>query len=68
VATEFKSRGYIVRVLARSPEKLDRIKDEIDEIVNGEITKPDSIKDICDGIDIVFSSVGITKQKSKLTF
>jgi uncharacterized protein YbjT (DUF2867 family) len=68
VAKEFKSRGYYVRVLARSPEKLDRMKDEIDEIVKGEITEPDSIKDICNGIDIVFSSVGITKQKSKLTF
>jgi len=68
VAKEFKSRGHFVRVLARSPEKLDRMKDEIDEIVKGEITEPDSIKDICNGIDIVFSSVGITKQKSKLTF
>ena len=68
MAKEFKSRGYFVRVLARSTEKLDRMKDEIDEIVKGEITEPDSIKDICNGIDIVFSSVGITKQKSKLTF
>ena len=68
VAKEFKSRGHFVRVLARSPEKLDRMKDEIDEIVKGEITEPDSIKDICNGIDIVFSSVGITKQKSKLTW
>jgi len=68
VAKEFKSRGHFVSLLARSPEKLDHIKDEIDDIVKGEITEPDSIKDICDGIDIVFSSVGITKQKSKLTF
>jgi uncharacterized protein YbjT (DUF2867 family) len=68
VVKEFKSRGYFVRVLARSPEKLDCMKDEIDEIVKGEITEPDSIKEICNGIDIVFSSVGITKQKSKLTF
>ncbi len=68
VAKEFKSQGHFVRLLARSPEKLDHIKDEIDEIVKGEITEPDSIKDICNGIDIVFSSVGITKQKSKLTW
>lgn len=68
MAKEFKSRGYFVRALARSPEKLDHMKDEIDEVVKGEITEPESLKDICNGIDIVFSSVGITKQKSKLTF
>ncbi len=68
VVREFKSRGYYVRALARSPQKLEPLKDNIDEIVIGEITNPESINDICDGVDIVFSSVGITKQKTKLTF
>ena len=68
VGREFKSRGHFVRVLARSPHKLDYMKDEIDEIVKGEITEPMSIKGICEGIDVVFSSIGITRQKGKLTF
>lgn len=68
VAKEFKSRGHYVRFLARSPHKLDHMKDEIDEIVKGEITEPMSIKGICEGIDVVFSSIGITRQKGKLTF
>ncbi|MFC1888255.1 SDR family oxidoreductase [Thermodesulfobacteriota bacterium] len=68
VAREFKSRGHFVRALARSARKLDHMKDEFDEIVEGEITVPESIKDVCDDIDVVFSSVGITKQKDKLTF
>jgi len=68
VVKEFKSRGYYVRALARSPQKLDALKDAIDETVIGEITDPESIKDVCEGMDIVFSSVGITKQKGKLTF
>ncbi len=68
VAREFKAQGHFVRALARSPRKLDPIKDLIDEIVTGEITRPDSITSICDGIDIVFSSVGITRQKGNLTF
>lgn len=68
VAREFKSRGHFVRALARSAHKLDCMKEELDEIVEGEITKPQSIEGICDGIDVVFSSVGITKQKDKLTF
>lgn len=68
VAKEFKSRGHFVRALARSPHKLDAMKEELDEIVKGEVTEPESIKDVCDGIDVVFSLIGITKQKDKLTF
>jgi uncharacterized protein YbjT (DUF2867 family) len=68
VAREFKSRGHFVRALARSPHKLDDMRDELDEIVPGEVTSPESIKDVCDGIEVVFSSVGMTKQKSKLTW
>ncbi len=68
VIKEFKSRGYFVRALARSPQKLESLKNDIDEVVIGEVTNPESIKDVCKGIDVVFSSVGITKQKSKLTF
>ena len=68
VAREFKSRDYFVRALARDPRKLDHVKPDLDEIVKGEITAPESLAGICDDIDIVFSSVGITKQKGKLTF
>jgi uncharacterized protein YbjT (DUF2867 family) len=68
VAKEFKSRGHYVRALARSPHKLDDMRDELDEIVPGEVTDPESIKDVCDGMEVVFSSVGITKQKGKLTW
>jgi uncharacterized protein YbjT (DUF2867 family) len=68
VAKELKSRGHFVRALARSPSKLDYMKDEIDEIVQGEITIPQTIENVCEGIDVVFSSVGITKQKGRATF
>ncbi len=68
VARELKKRGCFVRALARSPEKLDSIRDELDEVVVGEVTQPDTLAGICDGIDVVFSSIGITKQKGKLTF
>ncbi len=68
VSKEFKSRGCFVRALARSPQKLSYMKDELDEIVKGEVTEPESIKDICNGIDVVFSSIGMTKQKGKLIF
>ena len=68
VAQEFKARGYLVRALARSPEKLGNIQDSLDEIVQGEITRPETLAHICDGVDVVFSSIGITRQKDGLTF
>jgi len=68
VAREFKSQGHFVRALARSPEKLDGLDPAPDEIVGGEITGPETLSHVCDNIDIVFSSVGITRQKDKLTF
>jgi len=68
VAREFKKRGYFVRALARSAEKLKGMEDELDEIVVGEVTKPGTIRDVCEGMDVVFSSVGVTRQKDGLTF
>jgi uncharacterized protein YbjT (DUF2867 family) len=68
VAQEFKARGHFVRALARSPEKLNSVKGSLDEIVQGEVTRPETLEEVCEGIDIVFSSVGITKQKDDLTF
>jgi uncharacterized protein YbjT (DUF2867 family) len=68
VAQEFKKRGYFVRALARSATKLDDIRDSIDETIEGEITQPETIARVCGGIDLVFSSVGITRQKDGLTF
>jgi uncharacterized protein YbjT (DUF2867 family) len=68
VAREFKGRGYYVRALARSSKKLDHMGDSLDEVVQAEVTQPVTLEGTCDGIDVVFSSVGITKQKGKLTF
>lgn len=68
VAREFKSQGHFVRALARSPEKLDGIDPAPDEIFEGEVTRPETLTHLCEGIDIVFSSVGITRQKDRLTF
>lgn len=68
VAREFKKRGYFVRALARSPERVGTLAEDIDEVVFGEITKPGMLEGLCDGMDVVFSSVGITKQKDGLSF
>ena len=66
VVKTLKDRGFWVRALGRTEAKLDPIKEFADELVIGEVTNPDSLYGLCDGIDVVFSSVGITRQKDGL--
>ncbi len=68
VVKEFKKQGFWVRALARNATKLEKLNEYIDEKFRGEITDPNSLSGICKEIDIVFSSVGITKQKDGLTY
>lgn len=68
VARALKARGYFVRAVARAPEKLDSLRPVPDEIVRAEVTRPDTLERVCDGIDAVFSSVGITRQNDGLSF
>jgi uncharacterized protein YbjT (DUF2867 family) len=68
VVRELKARGHFVRALARTPEKLAPVRGSIDEIVRAEVTEPQTLGQVCAGIDVVFSSIGITRQKDGLTF
>jgi uncharacterized protein YbjT (DUF2867 family) len=73
---EFKRRGFWVRVLARNPEKLkvkgpfmepaiDHLHDDLFVV---EITRQETLRGLCDDIDIVFSSIGITRQRDGVSF
>ena len=68
VVREFKDRGCFVRALVRSSQRAENLRDIADEIVEGQVTRLETLAGICDGIDVVFSSVGITRQKDRLTF
>ncbi|MDX2378265.1 MAG: NmrA family NAD(P)-binding protein, partial [Acidimicrobiia bacterium] len=77
VVREFKERGYWVRALTRDEDRLRQagpftapsIGDEgVDEVFDGELTDPSTLAGLMDGIDIVFSSVGISRQRDGLTF
>ncbi|MBT8081131.1 MAG: SDR family oxidoreductase [Gammaproteobacteria bacterium] len=68
VVKAFKAKGYWVRALGRSAAKLAPVEAYADELFIGEVTDVDSLTGVCDGIDIVFSSVGITRQKDGLTY
>ncbi|TLU84337.1 MAG: SDR family oxidoreductase [Chlorobium sp.] len=68
VVQEFKERGYYVRALVRNQDKIKTpgpygepaIYDIVDDIVTGDITSPQSLKEICRDIDLVFSALGLT--------
>ena len=68
VVQALKAKGHWVRALGRSAEKLAPLEKYADEFFIGEVTDPDSLAGVCDGIDVAFSSVGITRQKDGLTY
>jgi uncharacterized protein YbjT (DUF2867 family) len=77
VAQAFKRRGYWVRALTRDEQRLRRAgpfaapgiaEGEVDEVFVGELTDPSTLAGLMDGIDIVFSCVGISRQRDRLTF
>jgi len=77
VARAFKARGYYVRVLTRSEQRLFEpgpftapalSRDDFDEVFVGEVSRPGTLEGVMDGIDLVFSSVGISRQRDGLSF
>jgi uncharacterized protein YbjT (DUF2867 family) len=68
VVQEFKNHGFWIRALVRNSKKLENLNEYIDDLFVGEVTKPESLLGICDDIDFVFSSIGITRQKDGLTY
>lgn len=68
IAKELMNNSYTVKALVRSLDKIEEKNIQVSEIFQGEITKRDSIKDCCKDIDIVISTVGITRQKDGLTY
>ncbi len=72
----FKQRGYRVRALTRSETRLGqpgpftapRVTEFVDDIFVGEVTEPHTLDGLMDGVDYVFSSIGISRQRDGLSF
>ena len=62
VVKKLKQKEYWIRVLTRTENKIDNLKQYSDDIFLAEITDPKSLKGITDEIDVVISSIGITRQ------
>lgn len=57
-----------VIAIVRNADKLQNSDENYLEIKQAEVTKPETLRDICKGINTVISTVGITKQKDGLTY
>ena len=68
IAQELKQQDYYTRVLVRDPKKFDQSGIEADEIIRAEITDKSTLEDCCKDIEVVISSIGITKQKDGLSY
>lgn len=64
VVAELKRRGHFVRALVRPGKKVPGA----DECFEAEATRSETLAGICDGMDAVISSLGITRQTDKVTF
>jgi uncharacterized protein YbjT (DUF2867 family) len=68
VAEECARQGYYLKVLVRNFEKFKKSGIQANEIITAEITDKKTLAGCCKDTDIVFSSVGITRQKDGLTY
>ena len=68
IARELKSQGYHLTVLVRNKKKLNTLGIEADEIITAQITSESELADCCTNIDVVISTVGITRQKDGLSY
>jgi uncharacterized protein YbjT (DUF2867 family) len=65
VVAVLRHRGYRVRALARPGREVP----DAHTVVHAEVTDPESLRGACDGVDAVFSALGITRQKDRgITF
>lgn len=60
-----KSAGHRVLALARSPKNVPACADEV---ISAEATSPESLRGICEGVDVVVSALGITRQRDGLSY
>ena len=65
---ELISRDYEVRALSRTSSKAAKLEEYTEDTFIGEVTSPETLEGICDGVDAVISSIGITRQQDGYTY
>ncbi|GAB6091673.1 SDR family oxidoreductase [Spirochaeta dissipatitropha] len=68
VVQSLKQHGYWVRAIVRTSRQAEEMNERVDEVRIAKVTEPQELLGIADDIDIIFSSIGITRQKDGLTY
>ncbi|MCP4439627.1 MAG: SDR family oxidoreductase [Aureispira sp.] len=68
IAKELLAQNYKSTVLVRNPKKFEQLGLHTTKIITAQITKPQDLEGCCEGIDIVISTVGITKQRDGVSY
>jgi len=68
IAKELQKRSFFFKVIARNSEKLKQNDIQANEVHMAELTQLDATSGCCKDIDVVISTVGITRQKDGLTY
>lgn len=67
ITQELIARDYETKLVVRNKEKI-KLKAPNLEILEAQVTNPKTLKDICKDVNVVISTVGITRQKDGLTY
>lgn len=67
---ELLKRGFATRALVRNEKKLfsSVAGHRLLEVVHAEVTESETIRGCCKGVEVVISTIGITRQKDGLTY
>lgn len=68
ITKELQKRSQDFKAIVRNPNKLEQNGVLRSNILKAELTDPSSLIGCCNGIDVVISTVGITRQKDGLTY
>lgn len=59
IVTHLRQAGYLVRALARDPRRLAGEGERGVEVFTGQVTRPETLDGLCDGVSVVVSTLGV---------
>ena len=70
ILDELIRQNIQTRILVRDLKKVDKNErdSETVESIKAEVTNPQTLENLCDGVDTLISTVGITRQKDGLSY
>lgn len=68
IVTQYMTRGWHVRALVRNAKAARRAGLDATELFEGEATNPLTLHGAMDGVDLVISALGITRQRDGLSY